>query len=500
MTALGAVEMDSTSRTLEIRGAETGDYFGRPVLSADFDGDGKAEIVVASDRNSFTGSQRPTLYVFRGSSLNITRQEIGLTSETADLTILGETGSINLPTALAAGDVNGDGFRDLIAADSTLTASGRAGAGVVYVVFGGAQFFATPVRDFALSQFSMKILGATAGDDTGGSLMFGGLLSKGLACGDLDNDGIADMAIGAHLANMNSKTDSGVVRILRGRTSYTAGTTIDLATQSDAQILGNEEGGELGTAIVIGDLNGDNISDLVLGEEYGSISAFSSHGKVFIMWGRSPFPSLNLSTQSPDVQIRGKVSWDQLGTEVALADFNADGRLDLLATAPGWDKKDSASIDEGAVYGFAGKTTWPSFIDLATATPDLSVTGVDTSNLIGNTLAAGDFNGDGFRDFAFGTRDGERPGFNSEGRIFCVFARTGLPATLPLDTWAFDWVINGGADYVQLGDKIAAGDVDGDGSAELLAAAPFVNSSTGKLFMFDLNPWPTAAADWALFE
>lgn len=499
-----AIQIGATSRSLEIRGKESGETFGRPLLCLDLDHDGFDDIVVGADRSTFTSPQRPTLYVFRGKrNYAATTDVIDLATAQPDAIILGDTGSDEFATALAAGDVNHDGIMDLVAADSTLTVSGRTAAGAVFVLFGRTNFFAQTTYDLALSQRSVKILGATAGDDTGGFLFFGGLQSHGLACGDVTNDGIDDIAIGAHLADSNSRSDSGKVMVVRGRSPFPSGTTIDLSSQADSTILGNETFAELGTAITIGDINADGIGDLIMGEEFGSIGTLTTEGKIFIVFGKTAFPSsLNLLSSSSDVTIRGGHVWDELGHAVAVADINADGKRDLLATAPGWDPAGVSSSDWGAVYGFFGKASWPATISLSSASPDVFIAAGDTTNTIGETLAVGDFDHDSKADFMFASRDGARSGMDAEGRTYVVKGRTGFPSTLSLALGAeqVDYVINGGVDFQQLGDQVATGDIDGDGAAELLVAAPFLDSSTGRLYVFDITPIPAAANDWQLLE
>ncbi|MFH0792868.1 MAG: VCBS repeat-containing protein [bacterium] len=502
MTARGAaVQVDASARALEIRGAGADERFGRPIVCADINGDGYEDIFVGADRSIFSGGQRPTLFVFRGSPTFATRDLIELTTDTADAVILGDTGSNNFANALAAGDVNGDGIADLIAVDSSLTVSGRTGAGAVFVLFGRTNFFSQPTYDLALGDWSVKLLGASAFDDTGGYNLFGGLVSRGVAAGDLNNDGMDDIAVGAHLATANSRSQSGKVSVVYGRNPFAAGTTIDLASQASSTILGNETGAEMGTDLAIGDINADGIKDLIIGEEYGSRTTFSTDGRIFVIYGAGSFPSsVNLLTQAAGLTITGAHSWDSLGSAVAVADANGDGKGDLIATVSGWDHANSTSIDEGAVYGFFGKSTFPASLDLLSATPDFLVEGYNSSNAIGRTLVSGDFNGDGVGDFLFASRDGGRGGFSGEGRTYLVLGRTGLPSSFSVQSENMDYIFNGSVAGFQLGDWLGAGDLDGDGADEILIAAPFVFSTTGRLLVFDLNPVVAASPTWALYE
>lgn len=491
-----AEQIEASERALVIHGATGGEYFGRPILALDLDGDGADDLVVGADRWSFDGGARPTLYVFRGGRSLLARGEIALATEAADVIILGDTGSDNLASSLAAGDVNGDGFQDLIATDSTLTVSGRARAGAAFVLFGDGDFFSQTIYDLALSDWDLKILGAAAGDDLGGDNLLGGMLSTGAASGDVNGDGVDDIALGAHLADANGRSDSGKVYLLFGDSGFASGTTLDLASQADVTILANETINEFGSALAIGDINADGIADLLAGYHYGSSGTFTSEGRVYAFYGRSSFPlTINLASVNPDVRILGASPNDELGRRVAVSDVNGDGVLDLIATADGWN------AGAGAVYGFFGRSGFPSLISLSSQSPDFLVQGQDVGNAIGSTLIAGDFNGDGVGDFMFSSRDGERPGFNAEGRTFVLFGRrSGLPSVFQVSGDEADVIINGGVDGYQLGDWLGAGDLDGDGADEILIAAPFVDSSRGRLLLFDLTTVTAVDSCWTSYR
>ena len=494
-----AVQLEGTARILEVRGTAVDDHLGRPLLCADLDHDGCADIIVGADRWDFTGGERPTLYIFRGRSSFEGVDLIDLSVQSADVVIYGETLSDNLANALAAGDVNNDGIMDLVAADSTLEVAARAGAGAVYVLFGRPDFFSRHVYDFKNGDWDVKILGAKAGDDTGGYNAFGGLISSGLVCGDINYDHVDDIAIGAHLGTIGNYSAAGKVYIVYGSSSFAHGKTIDLLSQPNSTILGNEEYAELGTMLRTADLNGDGIIDLIMGEEYGSVGTFTTEGKVFVFWGRTNFPA-SLSVTNADLTIIGAHTWDELGSAVALSDVNGDARKDLIIAAGGWDHSGITGIDEGAIYGLFGGASFPSTISLASQQPSFFVEGYNTSNDIGATLVPGDFNGDGIGDIMFSSRDGERAGFNIEGRTFIIMGQNNLPSHFSVQAEDFDYIINGGVDNFQLGDSIASGDIDGGGVDEILIGAPFYDNGRGRLLVFDLHTGLGVASPWALYE
>jgi hypothetical protein len=237
-----------------------------------------------------------------------------------------------------------------------------------------------------------------------------------------------------------------------------------------------------------------------MGEESGSVGTLTTEGKVFVFWGRVNFPP-SLSVTNADLTIAGDNTWDELGSAVALSDVNGDGRKDLIIAAGGWDHTGgSTSIDEGAIYGLFGRASFPSTISLASQQPSFFVEGYNINNNIGATLVSGDFNGDGIGDIMFSSRDGERAGFETEGRTFIIMGRYNLPSHFSVQAEDFDYIINGGLYYFQLGDSIASGDIDGGGVDEILIGAPFYDNGRGRLLVFDLNNRLGVASPWALYE
>ena len=490
------VSLDAGDAVFQARGGE--DYYlGRPLVCADFNGDGFDDVICGADKWSFETGERPTLYGFRGRGV-YHGEVIDLASQSADAEIYGESGSDNFANALAAGDVNNDGIMDLVAADSTYSHLSRASCGVVYVIFGNPDFFNNGNFDLEQGDWDLKLPGAKAGDDTGGWNLLGGLTSDALSCGDFNGDGIDDMAIGAHLATVSSTSAAGRVYIVFGDAAFSHGDIIDLAADSDVTINGDETYGELGTQVDAGDINGDGVDDLLLGEEEGSEGLFTSEGKAFVFYGSPSFSGIK-SVTSADVSFTGGYAGDQLGAAAALSDVNGDGISDVVLHAIGWDSSHSDSVSVGGIYGFYGGGLSADY-DLTGANPDFFIEGYNENNALYWTLEPGDFNGDGFGDILFSSRDGERSGFSSEGRVFAIQGQSSMPENFSVENEDFDYIINGGKDYFQLGDTIASGDVDNDGSDEVIAAAPFVDSSNGRFLIFDFNPQLSVSGAWIYYE
>jgi len=496
-----AIQIEGAERVFEVRAPGEDYLLGRPLVCSDLDSDGLEDIVIGADVWDNEGNQVHPVYLFHGRGGFGDNDLVDLSSESADVVIYGETGSYDFANSLESGDVNGDGIQDLILADSTFSPPGRTAAGVLYILFGRTNFFNTTTYDFGDGDWDVKILGAYSGDDLGGAGMapFGGSTSHAVATGDINDDNIDDIVVGAHFSTAGSNTLAGNAYIIYGKTSLSSGTTIDLLTQADSVIQGNEKDAEMGTDIAIGDVSGDGVDDIVLGEELGSNALWSSEGRVFVFYGGSGFPS-STSLSSADLSIYGDNKGDQLGDAVAVSDVNGDGTGDILALAYGWDSAGVDTVSAGAIYGFFGGSELPSSINLAFESSDFFVEGYNETNSLYWSLEGADFNGDGIGDFMFTSRDGERPGYNSEGRTFIVLGKSSFPSEISVENEEVDYIINGGMDYLQLCDTFCSGDIDGDGADEILLGAPFVDSWTGRALLFDLNPRTAVSAFWSMYE
>lgn len=509
--AAQTVQVEAMQRDVQILGARTSEWLGRPLACADFDNDGFDDLVVGTDQTTIPVGERSHVYVFRGAANFLDRGVVDLSQvgTSADVVISGEAASEELATSMAVGDFNDDGFPDIALADSTMTAtptvgSPRAVAGIVYIIYGSASFFATPARDLGAAGWDVKILGANAGDDIGATSIFTGQVCQGLAMGDINADGVDDIAIGAHLADPGGRSAAGRVHVVYGEAALATGRVYDLATESDAIVHGGQAENELGTAITIGDINGDGRKDLILGQEYYSQTTFASEGAVLVFFGSPSFPaSTDLASQTPSVRILGVATYDNVGGHVRTGDVNGDGIADLLALAPGWDAAGSTGVSIGAIYGFLGRSTWPALIDLASTAADFQVRGTSSSAAIVNSLAIGNFDGDSRMDFFATARDSSRGPDPTEGRTFVLAGRAGFPAVLDLAGGGVSThVINGGATIRQLGDDATTGDLNGDGRDEIILSVPFVNSNTGTVAIFGTPlPAQSSASDaWLLLE
>jgi hypothetical protein len=186
-----------------------------------------------------------------------------------------------------------------------------------------------------------------------------------------------------------------------------------------------------------------------------------------------PQYSLDLAAGSPDLTIFGADEGDYLADRFSLAagDFNGDGKDDILLGAPLADGPDNARSNAGEAYvifgpGDGGET------DLASNVPDVTIVGANAGDNLGFVVAAGDVNGDGTEDVLVGARFAKPPGGASgTGEAYVVFGSSSLEGTVDVGQAQQDFTIAGASAGDYLGYALTAGDVNGDGIADIITAA-----------------------------
>lgn len=196
-----------------------------------------------------------------------------------------------------------------------------------------------------------------------------------------------------------------------------------------------------------------------------------------------PGPSLDLAAESPRLTVSGMDSGDfgEGLPSVSHGDFNGDGLADILIGAPFADGPDNSRDGAGEAYVIFGSPDLPESLDLADAQQGVSIFGGAEGDALGFSVLGGDVNGDGIDDVMVGApgATGTEDPRTDQGEVYIFFGSTDFGGTLDIADAPESVRITGAEGFSRLGHAIAAGDVNGDGTDDIVLGGPFAGREPG---------------------
>lgn len=407
--------------TSESNQADAG--FGYSVSTAgDINNDGYDDVIIGAPFYDNGQANEGKAFVYYGSIIGLLPVPTWAFEGNQDNSQLGWTVS-------NAGDVNADGFDDIIAGANYYT-NDQQYEGRAFVFYGSV---------LGPSIIPNKILESNQSNSN-----FGYSVS---AAGDLNNDGYSDIIVGAPMYD-NGETDEGRTFIYYGSATGPSATA-NMTGES------NQATSFFGISVSpAGDINGDGFDDVIIGSNTFD-NPQRDQGCSFIYYGSAAGIS-----QTPNWKSGSIFAWFSfLGTSVCGAgDVNGDGYDDVISGATGFDN--GMITDEGKVFIYYGSATG------LTLTANWTAEIYQPYARFGNSVStAGDVNNDGYSDVIIGSYLYDN-GHADEGRVYVYY---GSPVGLTAEGF---WTAEVNQSYAYFGNSVStAGDVNGDGYSDIIVGS-----------------------------
>jgi hypothetical protein len=398
--------------------------FGQSVAGAgDINGDGFSDVVVGAPSYSNGEVDEGAAFIFKGSQTGISTVPAQVLESNQETSYYGSS-------VASAGDVNGDGFSDIVV--------GAYKYDNLFAIDIGAAFIYSGAQSSIQSNPAMTLLGTQEG------AQFGYAVSS---AGDLNGDGYSDIIVGSPNYT-NGQNGEGAISIYLASWQGQG-----IENQVKALIEGGQAGAAFGKSVACaGDVNGDGFSDVIVGEPLRDNGANLQEGRATVYFGSFS------ETFNPKSIINSNQAGAELGTSVASAgDINGDGFSDIIIGAPSYDKN---LTDDGIALVFHGAAA-----SLEVSSSKVILNSQADAEMGFSVSGAGDVNGDGFADVIVGAPFYDN-GANNEGAAFVYLSDE---KGVDLDKML---TISMGQALAKFGHSVAgAGDVNGDGYDDVIIGA-----------------------------
>jgi hypothetical protein len=448
---------------------------GMSVASAgDVNNDSYDDILIGAPYNDQIGLNAGKTYLILGKPSG---WAMDFNLSNADASFIGESADdqSGFPVT-GAGDVNGDGFDDILIGARRRSQT-KSFQGKAYLIFGKASGW---IKDMSLADANASFLGEDGSNFLGKSVS---------GAGDVNKDVFDDVLIGAWW-NKENGDKAGQAYLVLGKSS---GWSIDTnISKADASFLGEYADNHAGVSVAgAGDVNSDGYDDILVGAELNS-EKDTNAGQVYLILGKSSGWKMDTNLSSSDASFLGESLGDHAGFSVSGAgDVNGDSYDDFLIGAY---LSNDGVLNSGQVYLIFGKPSgW--FMDTDLDSAGASYLGEYEDDWAGYVVAgAGNVNGDAYDDIFIGARYNDE-GANDIGQAYLVFGKaSGWSKDVNLSAVDASFIGEDGDD--EAGFSVAfAGDVNRDGLDDVLVGAPWDEeggSEAGQVYLlfYDIPPPP----------
>lgn len=448
----------SSTANWSARGGQQYNYFGEQATCAgDLNGDGFSDIVVGARGWDPTASGSNGLfdgaaYVWYGNATDFptgTTVNPMVNAATADWIVTSSQSNALFGVDVnCAGDVNGDGYSDIIIGAPYMDRAGLGNQGEVYVFLGSANGL-TPATGATENDADWSFSSNQLNAEMGWAVA---------SAGDVNLDGFSDVLFSA-IKFDDGQVDEGRAYCVHGCAEGLSNTP---TWERESNVAFTIYAFDVSSA---GDVNGDGFNDVIIGSPFFDNGALADAGQVTVWHGSTT----GLSTVGPNWTFNGPVANEWTGFSVSCAgDVNADGFSDIIIGVPLHDEPLMADAGEALI--FRGSAT-----GLAAA-PNWTVSGERAGDRFGYSVSgAGDIQGDGYTDVIVGAPLADDPGIISqqdEGRAYVFFSNQCIqPNTIA------DWTVESNQGGARLGECVAAaGKINGGGFGNVIIGAPFYDN------------------------
>lgn len=426
---------------------------GYAFATGDLNADSKTDLVIGAPGVNDDGTpQDGSVYIFWGGRR--LPALIDFVTNKADVEIAGHPVGSGAGTSLFCRDVNGDEIDDLIigAPYADLNEVGT-DVGLVEIFFGRADF---PTRALLQAQAAdVRIWGETDSDKLG----------RVITSGDFNGDTISDLLFAAPGASTGNGVSSGIVYLLLGQSFWDPVLNLGFDTRDIVRFAGKEANNVTATSLGVGNFNGDGFTDILIGAHKANFSQRVDCGETYLILGRNDLPP-TLDLKEADRLFAGAKVRDFSGWAVAAADFNRDGRDEIVIGSPQASNGNLTSAGLAHFLDFSALAA--DTIDFSQPVDFFTIMGPHRASRLPANLLVANVNNDGTADLLLGIpADSSFSKLENAGALVMLYGRENFAGSLNLQTERPDLVIIGGETGSAIGNAFAAGDFDADGKTDI---------------------------------